>query len=538
MEIDLVLKNYRCFQQPVRITLRKGFTSLVGVNNSGKSSLLKFFYEFRNLFATLSNSPDVLSNALRAGGQGLALIGVQDYKEIFNNTNDRDVEIEFRFNIGNGLFETALSRLVITLYRRNVTWSAKLYYFENVFHTSEKLILFNVPSDPSTQSLAFETPTTLIYRGNTRLDFTDVFELFRSFSQTLYIGPFRNVINTGTNENYFDIKVGQAFIHNWKMFKTGSIKEQNQAIIQLTEDIERVFEYKRLEINASDDDTTLQLIINGKSYKLSELGSGITQFILVLANAAIKRPAFILLDEPELNLHPSLQLDFLTTLAAYASEGILFATHSIGLARASAERIYSFRRIAEGNSEVKPYEATPRLSQFVGELSFSGYKELGFDKILLVEGRSEVKTIQQFLRLWKKDHQILLLPLGGSQFINDSSEMELQEIKRISNNIFVLIDSEKDSVGAPLDAQRQAFVDICNNLQIDCHVLERRATENYFTDQAVKRAKGDNYRALTAYEKLKDISPAWSKSENWRIAREMTLDELEATDLGVFLKRV
>ena len=62
----LTVKNYRCFpdNKPVHISMRNGFTAFVGVNNSGKSSLLKMFYELRNLFALLSNPGNFL-NALR-----------------------------------------------------------------------------------------------------------------------------------------------------------------------------------------------------------------------------------------------------------------------------------------------------------------------------------------------------------------------------------------------------------------------------------------------------------------------------------------
>jgi AAA15 family ATPase/GTPase len=44
MQIDLTVKNYRCFpdSEPLRIAIRPGFTAFVGVNNSGKSSALKF----------------------------------------------------------------------------------------------------------------------------------------------------------------------------------------------------------------------------------------------------------------------------------------------------------------------------------------------------------------------------------------------------------------------------------------------------------------------------------------------------------------
>ena len=68
MDIEITIKNYRCFpdSKPARIFLQKGFTGFVGVNNSGKSSLLKFFYEFRHLFARLSNPADFF-NILLSG---------------------------------------------------------------------------------------------------------------------------------------------------------------------------------------------------------------------------------------------------------------------------------------------------------------------------------------------------------------------------------------------------------------------------------------------------------------------------------------
>ena len=45
MRIELTLKNYRCFPDisPARIVIEDGkWTAFVGVNNSGKSSLLRF----------------------------------------------------------------------------------------------------------------------------------------------------------------------------------------------------------------------------------------------------------------------------------------------------------------------------------------------------------------------------------------------------------------------------------------------------------------------------------------------------------------
>jgi AAA domain, putative AbiEii toxin, Type IV TA system len=365
-----------------------------------------------------------------------------------------------------------------------------------------------------------------------------VLELFPVLSRILYLGPFRNAVNVGGSGDYYDIQIGQPFITNWKTLKTGNLKKQSEATYKLTDDIRRIFGFESLDINASDDGQNLQLMIDGKSYKQSEIGSGLIQFILVLVNAAIRRPSYILIDEPELNLHPSLQVDFLTTLASYAEHGVLFATHSLGLARAISDRVYSVRKVGRDSREVRDFTGTRALAEFLGELGFNAYQDLGFETVLLVEGPTDVTFVQQLLRLYGKEHKVVLLPLGGRSMINAGSEMQLAEITRISQKVYALIDSERTGPGVALAADRQSFVETCSKLKIPCHVLERRATENYLSEHAIREAKSDKYRAIGHYEPLGATGPAWGKEENWRIARFMTVDDLKGTDLGAFLEQL
>ncbi|MDZ7965799.1 MAG: AAA family ATPase [Nostoc sp. DedSLP03] len=543
MQVKITLKNYRCFSdsKPARIMIRKGFTAFIGVNNSGKSSLLKFFYEFRSLFASLSN-PSNLVNTLSGNSQDLNFPREVLYpQEVFCNTNDRPLTIEFYFLPEGEIGKDSLpiiQEIKVVIPRNNS-------YTTFITINNQKL---NIKQENINLDNGIILNIKKLGELIASVDISYILAEFKHLSKTLYIGPFRNaisvlpilhpsVMNDIDNQylSYFDINVGRAFIRQWRQFKTGADRNRSIATLELTDDIKRIFSFEQLEINSSNDDQSMQLFINRKVYNLSEIGSGLAQFILVIVNVAIQNPSYILIDEPELNLNPVLQLDFLTTLAKYASQGMLFATHSIGLARASAEYIYTVRQTSQG-SEVSEYEKNSSLPELLGELSFSTYREFGFDKVLLVEGPSEIKTIQQFLRKYKQDHHFLLLPLGGSALINATSKSELEEIKRISDKIFALIDSERLSADEALGAERQAFITNCQEIGINCHVLNYRATENYFTDKAVKLVKGDNYSALQPYEKLENARYGWRKSENWRIAKEMTLDELELTDFGQFLK--
>jgi hypothetical protein len=223
-----------------------------------------------------------------------------------------------------------------------------------------------------------------------------------------------------------------------------------------------------------------------------------------------------------------MQLNFLTTLGKYAEHGVWFSTHSLGLARSSAERVYSITRDGDGDSKVRPLAGTPRLAEFLGEMSFSSYKELGFEKLLLVEGPTEVKAIQHFLRLLGKDRKVLPLPLHGHMPKPD----ELEEILRITINVTAVIDSERVSESSQLAKDRQEFLDLCAAKKIKASALARRAFENYLTDNAIKSLFGAEYRALSPFEKLADVKPHWSKSLNWKIAEKMTLNDINDTDLG------
>jgi ABC-type sulfate/molybdate transport systems ATPase subunit len=186
------------------------------------------------------------------------------------------------------------------------------------------------------------------------------------------------------------------------------------------------------------------------------------------------RPSLLLVDEPETNLHPSLQIDFLLALAQYAHHGCLFSTHSVGLARSVADRIYSFQRNGPA-TVVCPFEATPDYLEFIGELSFSTFKELGSDRLLLVEGVNDVKVMQQLLRTVRKEHTTVILPLGGDQLARGGREAELKELTRLSSNICALVDSERGGPDEKPIAHRAEFEKTCRHLGFDVCLTQRRS---------------------------------------------------------------
>jgi energy-coupling factor transporter ATP-binding protein EcfA2 len=520
-QLKLTLKNYRCFpaEGAATIDLDREFVALVGPNNSGKSTVLRAIYELRPLFKLLKN--EGVQGSLASGGLLSFPSGtVDDPLEMFNASNDRAISVEIRFDVG---AETDISGVDLRATRAKPgTWS--VHFVAGPAHDPVKGIFVHMSS----------TLLRAHTNSNSTLRLDGLFDALTYLCGGLYVGAFRNAISEGS-ANYFDLAIGTGFIELWDEWKTGSGRKANIAIQDLSSTIGRIFGYSHLEIGASSDKRSLHLVLDGRPCKLREVGGGLAQFLIVLANVVIKEPTVLLIDEPELSMHPVLQMEFLTTLGAHVSGGVLFATHSIGLARSTGDPVYSVRRGPSG-SELRMLEETRAYTEFLGEMGFSAFRELGYRMVLLVEGRHDVKTMKQFLRAMRKEHEAVVLPLNGASMINATTAEELVEIRRLGAHVAAVIDSERLHEGAPLAAGRAEFLSACGKLGIDAIATERRALENYLPTMAIRKVLGAHMEALAPYAKF-SAGSGWSKSRNWRIAYEMTAMDLQETDLGRFLSR-
>lgn len=524
------LSDYRCFARssPCRIEIRRGFTALVGPNNSGKSSFLRSFYELRSLFATLRQPavPAVggrIVELLRGQPVPVAIEEVHDQAEVFFGDEAQELVVKLTFLREPA--ERVVSAVTLT-FDRLQQWKMTAAWH----------------GEAPANSWPGQVTGTAVVNGHpseTPWDCAPLFDWADAFANSMYVGPNRDLAHQ-LSGNYFDLSIGSEFVTNWHRWKTGRDRAAQASARRVVEDIRTIFGLARLDIDSNPGDGTIQVTTERGTRKLTEVGAGLAQFIVVFGCAAMKRPRFILIDEPEVHLHPSLQATFVTRLASYATEGIIFATHSIGLARTIADRIYALRVDAAGRSEVRELGKLKNLAEFLGEMSFSAYQELGFERLLLVEGPSEVRALQQWLRLYGKDHRVVVMNLGGSGLIRADATHELSELKRITATVSVLIDSERTAEGDPIHPDRERFVDDCKALGFDVCVTQRRATENYFPERAIRSAKrSEKYAALGAFEKLEHCALPWSKmADNWRIAADMRKEDLAGTDVGAFLERL
>ncbi|MHB1527372.1 MAG: ATP-dependent nuclease [Candidatus Dormibacteria bacterium] len=530
---SITLRNYRTFgAQGVTLPLGQEFLAIIGVNNSGKTALLRSLYELRQIFGTIATWSTGTLNLDNFLANGTAIPLTLQPGERIVPVGDPSLEprVEIAFS-STPTGPLTISRLVIVIIGQGIIRG-------KVVLTDGTEIGLN-PATTAVASASAIHPTLQIATpsGETRqIDWAPVQAGLRSLAGMMYVGPFRNVINTG-GAGYYDITVGQQFIEQFDEFKTGSNPVANESITTLIQELAEIFSLRSLEVSASPKKDQLVVQVNGKSFRGTELGSGMTQFVIVATNVLVRRPTFLLIDEPELNLHASLQLRFLTLLARYASQGVIFATHSLGLARSAADQVLVATR--EGDWTVlEEYQAVPSLSSALGELGYGGLNDSAFKAVLLVEGVTDVRTFQQLLSKYGVSNEVVIVALGGDDLTSSGHDQELTELKRLSDNVFAIVDSERTGPEGDPEPRREEFRKTCERLGIRCHLLGRRAIENYL-DQDVAREVNRQPNALPFADFDKPGSTwSWAKARNWRIAMEMKRDQLVGTDLDVQLHSI
>lgn len=517
--MKITVRNYRPFgaSHPLELEIKDGITALVGKNNSGKSFVLRFFHEMKPLFTWL------LNNQFNTGQTQYGVsFNVSHPLEVFHKHNNMGI---------NMAIEASQVKLSVEIQRGNAPLISKI----DLVVDGTKVENGSLVRKDNDGHKLLDRNSTVIKKMR-----PDALKFLETLLSMTYFPAFRNTVNVGANADYYGMKIGSAFIQAWHNLSTNADPTMRNYCNQISEDLRELFNYKKFEVRSAMETNTMIIQINDDSYPLTDLGAGITQFILVFVNAAIQRPNYLLIDEPELNLHPKLQIDFINRLLKYTKNGILLATHSLGLAHSVAERIYSVTMTPKSESIIKPFESTPSFPEFLGELNFSGFPALGFKKVLLVEGPTDVIVFSEFLHKLGKYGDFLIWPLGGDSLINGNTAQQLDQIKRLGTGIqiFCWIDSEKSSKESDIPLQRKEFEQNCKTLGIDVKISCYRRIENYFPLEVIQKINAKVDRSLENYEKPPD-GWDWSKGSNWRIAQELDIERhLKGTDLYDFLHKI
>lgn len=191
-----------------------------------------------------------------------------------------------------------------------------------------------------------------------------------------------------------------------------------------------------------DDESDLEIVcrinINKKDHPIELIGAGYIQLIQIFSYILLFKPKILLIDEPDIHLHPNVQEKLPKLLSLVAEEmglKIIMTTHSPFIVRGSpiSSNIYW---INEGKVEKSSRETV--------ELAL-GWGAFG-KKIILVSEDSNIKFLQKIMAQWPEiDKFVTFYP--GTGYSNIPTPSQAEEIHNaLGGKYNILIHRDRDSL--------------------------------------------------------------------------------------------
>jgi AAA domain, putative AbiEii toxin, Type IV TA system len=536
MRIRISVSNYRCFpaHPPAEFEIGDGVTAFVGENNAGKSAAMRLLHDLRPVFERAS-TPEGLNQFFRGPIGVNRGSEVRDPNEMFFNGVRRPITLSVDV-LDAQATDTGMPiahHLTFT-HKLGEGWRADWPDRQGeVIVQDGKLHLVDSVGKIYNEAVA----------GKILADASSILSALRALSTTAYIPSDRLMVRGAADS--FDVPVGQNLIARWDELQSGLGKEGNDAAATIENSLGALFGLPGLRaIPTLGENTGIQFSVRDLGqFRTDEVGTGLAQAFAAIFVAVTRKPSIILIDEPELSLHPTLQLRFLAELQRHASLGLVFSTHNLGLALNAADRPYVVSRqpgtkatVSRSWSRIDLFSEAPDLTALLGSLSYPAYGDLQVRNLLLVEGPTDARAYQLLVQELGVAEHVIVMHMGGNTTINPTNaEPQLASLRRLCPRLWCLIDSEADKDGH-IEEGRLAFLGTCTKLDIQAHATRRRALENYLTDAALKARFGERARALQPYEKIGEVNPGWTKQRAWLAVGDMSVEEFG--DVGDFLTRM
>ena len=291
----------------------------------------------------------------------------------------------------------------------------------------------------------------------------------------------------------------------------------------------------------SKEEILIKTGVSNEWISIHSLSDGLFNLLKVLIQiASCKKGDILVIDEPELHLHPGSAKRLRDILFEKKNEiQIICVTHSpIFLDPSFVDTIVLNRNV---NGSIEPKILTSEeVDMALVELGSSGIDYLLYDVIIWVEGHSDEIYLRKWIDLIAKDlgtklsSQIGFLAYGGENV----KHLNIGEIKKINRKSIFVIDSDKNSKNSLPSQKSIDLHEKCNNHDIYCWTTEKREIENYIPVDLLESELNikEGILSISEYDdvidKLKSINKGHRKIPlAKKIAPKMTTNQIKRDNI-------
>ncbi|PUB25470.1 putative AbiEii toxin of type IV toxin-antitoxin system [Promicromonospora sp. AC04] len=264
-----------------------------------------------------------------------------------------------------------------------------------------------------------------------------------------------------------------------------------------------------VRLNVPHDLSTIQVATAQRVLPLSNLGSGVEQVVVLAAAATVVSKTLVCVEEPETNLHPLLQKKLLRYLTDETDNQYVIATHSSHFLDDSRATAYNVRLTVEG-TQAQVARRQHELVQICNDLGYRPSDLQQANCVIWVEGPSDRTYVRRWLELVDPvlaegiDYSVMFY--GGRLLshlsVSEGALNDFISLRRLNQVGAVLIDSDRTGPRKRINATKQR---ICLEFSEGepapglAWVTDGYTVENYIPADVLTKAVGQIH-PTTAFE--------------------------------------
>jgi putative ATP-dependent endonuclease of OLD family len=230
-------------------------------------------------------------------------------------------------------------------------------------------------------------------------------------------------------------------------------------------------------------------------------GSGIREALRLILDTQLHTPTILLIEEPEVHLHPALETSVMRYLRQVSADCQVFlSTHSTNFLDTAEMRNVYLVSTPASSTEVQLLNLDEAEAQIPSELGIRLSSVFMYDRLVFVEGPSDEGILRELaskLDINLSKANVGFVHMGGvKNFTHYASEATLRFLTRRQVEMWFLLD--RDEVE---DSEVEALVGRFEG-RAKVHVLEKRELENYLLH---RRAISELIRVKAQLANLADV---------------------------------